>query len=84
MMELVDEAQCVAAHPRARAIVEVGGLLTVDPDRALEPALEQSDRLQQSKLGLPPLNLVGPIASCAAASRATIAQMPGNGPRSGA
>ena len=51
VMELVDEAERVAAqarcgrHRRASAASSPG-----DPDRALEAALEQADRLQQGRL----------------------------------
>ena len=50
MVELVDEAEQVAAQPRAAVVVELGGFLAADPDRALEPALEQADRLEQGRL----------------------------------
>src|SRR6185369_3105928 len=50
VMELIDEAQCVAADAGAVRVGELGRLFAVDPDRALESALEQPDRLQQGRL----------------------------------
>ena len=50
MVELVDEAEPLAPRPRAAGLVEIGGLLAPDPDRALEAALEQPHRLQQGGL----------------------------------
>ena len=43
------EAEAVAAHPRAMGIVKLRHFLARDPDRPLEPALEQPDRLKQSR-----------------------------------
>src|SRR5206468_3625953 len=50
MMELIDETEEVAPEPRPVVIVQLGGLLTLQPDRALEPAFEQADRLKQGRL----------------------------------
>ncbi len=51
MVELIDEAEPVAARPRCgRAVEQLRGFLAGDADRAVEPALEQADRLQQGRL----------------------------------
>ena len=50
MMELVDEAQRVAAQPGAAVIVEAGRFLAMDADRAFEAAFEETDRLEQGRL----------------------------------
>ncbi len=38
MMELVDEAQCVPAHPGSVAVAKLRHFLAGDPDRAFEAA----------------------------------------------
>ena len=45
MVELVDEAQMLAAQRRARVPGEVLGLAASDGDRAFETAFQQADRL---------------------------------------
>ena len=50
MVELVDEAEPVAADRGAPGGVELRRFLAGDADRALEPALEQADRLEQGRL----------------------------------
>ena len=50
MVELVDEAEQVAAQAGAAVVVELGGFLAGEPDRAFEPAFEQPDRLEQGRL----------------------------------
>ena len=50
MVELVDEAQCLAADAGAGAIGQIGRFFAFDADRAFEPALEQPDRLEQGRL----------------------------------
>ena len=49
MVELVDEAKAVTAHERAAMRVELRGFGARDADRSLEPAFEQTDRLQQRR-----------------------------------
>jgi len=49
MMELVDEAQEVAAEARAAIVVEVGSLFTAQPDRPFEASFEQTDRLEKRR-----------------------------------
>ena len=53
VVELVDEAQGVAAQRGAPVIVEARGFLAGDTDRAFEPAFEQPDRLEQGRLARP-------------------------------
>src|SRR5690606_7763435 len=50
VVKLVDEAERVAPCRGALGIVEPARLAPPDPDRALEAALEQADRLQQGGL----------------------------------
>src|SRR4029079_2388270 len=50
VVELVDEAEQVAAEARAALVVEFGGFLALEADRALETAFEQADRLEQGRL----------------------------------
>ncbi len=45
MMKLIDEAQELASQPGAAVVVQLGRFLAVEPDRSLEPAFEQADRL---------------------------------------
>jgi hypothetical protein len=40
VMELVDEAQEIAANPGSAIVVEVRSFLAVQPDRTFKPALE--------------------------------------------
>ena len=47
VVELIDEAEKLAAQSRAPVVVKAGRFLAVEPDRPLEAALEQSDRLQK-------------------------------------
>ena len=49
MVELVDEAERVAAHAVRPSSSSVGRLLAGDLDRAAEAALEQADRLQHGR-----------------------------------
>ena len=50
MVELIDEAQRIAAQLRAAFVVEARGLASGEPDRAFESALEEPDRLEQGGL----------------------------------
>jgi hypothetical protein len=50
VVELIDEAQRIAAEAGAPVIVEPGGFLALDRDRAFEAAFEQPDRLEQGRL----------------------------------
>jgi hypothetical protein len=50
MVELIDEAELIAAHAGAPVRIELRRLLSGDPDRAAEPALKQPDRLKQGRL----------------------------------
>src|SRR5687768_9692369 len=52
-MELIDEAQRLAPKLGARVIVELRSFAPREADRALEPAFEQPDRLQQGRLARP-------------------------------
>ncbi len=49
VMELVDEAQMVAAHRGTARTVELRGLAAGNTYRSLEPAFEQPDGLEQSR-----------------------------------
>src|SRR4051794_15653314 len=50
VVELVDEPEQVAAQARAAVVVELGGFLTLEPDRAFEAAFEKADRLEHRRL----------------------------------
>ena len=45
MVKLIDEAEEVPPQARSPLVVEIGSLLALEPDRTLETAFEQSDRL---------------------------------------
>ena len=49
VVELVNEAQRLAAQARAALVVQAGGLLARDADRALEAALQEADGLEQGR-----------------------------------
>src|SRR5437868_14089170 len=50
MVELIDEAEQLAPQPRAALVVEARRLFSAEPDRPFKPALDQTHRLQQSRL----------------------------------
>src|SRR3546814_19563632 len=50
MVELIDEADLLAPRLRSFTLAQVRHVLAVDPDRALETAFEQTDRLQHRRL----------------------------------
>src|SRR5947209_362143 len=49
-MKLVDEAEQLPADAGAPLVIEPGRLFAREADRALEPALEQADGLEQGRL----------------------------------
>src|SRR3546814_5771447 len=53
MVELIDEADLLAPRLRPLALLEACYIFALDADYALEPALEQTDRLQHRRLPRP-------------------------------
>src|SRR5207248_2013844 len=50
VVELINEAEELAAQARAALVVQCRRLLSVQLDRSLEPAFEQAHRLEQGRL----------------------------------
>ncbi len=53
VVELINEPQCIPAQASPPVIIEARSFLAVNADRAVEPAFQQPDCLQQGRFAGP-------------------------------